>query len=160
MAPDEASAVPWPAVAGRYVLMLELDQPACLRVRSGRAFALQPGTYAYVGSAAGPGGLAARLAGYATPRRQPHWHVDFLLAVAGLTHVLCFDLSVEECQLAAALGGLPGTAAVEGFGCSDCRCPAHLYRLEAYAEPAVLLAGLESTAPEVIRALLDQVLLR
>lgn len=146
-----------PAVAGRYVLLVCLSQPTQIRVRSGRNFSLSEGTYAYVGSASGPGGLAARLNGYLQRRCRLHWHIDFLLASARPTWSLCFDTSVAECDIANALGRMSGSSPVPEFGCSDCHCRTHLYRLGAYGAISEVLADLLAQAPELTQAFLAQV---
>ncbi|NPV09324.1 MAG: GIY-YIG nuclease family protein [Anaerolineae bacterium] len=133
---------PGSARAGRYVLLLDLRLSVLLSTRSGRTFDLRSGTYAYVGSAAGPGGVAARLGRYLRPLRRPHWHIDYLLAVADPFCALCFGITVTECRLATAFGRLDQASPVDGFGCTDCRCPTHLFRLKAFAGPSRLLADL------------------
>ena len=58
-------------------------------------------------------------------RKQKHWHIDYLLAVAD--QVEAFVLPGEtltECELHARLRD--GKALVSGFGASDCRCESHL----------------------------------
>jgi Uri superfamily endonuclease len=125
----------WPALPGTYVLLLDVSGPLLLTVgRLGR-HSIPTGRYAYVGSARGPGGLAARLARHLRPGKPLHWHIDHLTAQAPITGVLAGpDAASRECAWLHALLDLPGAGVpVPGFGSSDCRnnCPAHLVSLPA-----------------------------
>lgn len=112
---------------GTYVLEIALARPATIEVGAlgDREFAA--GTYAYVGSALGPGGFSRveRHRELARGDRDVrHWHVDYLLGhpESSLESVVTVPGEDRECELAASL---PGTA-VPGFGASDCDCSAHL----------------------------------
>ena len=123
-----APSTPFPAAPGDYVLWLALAQPAGLTIgRLGR-IAFPAGAYAYAGSARGPGGLAGRLKHHLAVAAQPHWHIDYLRAVATLSQVWWLaEASPREHQWAAALACMPGAVlVVPRFGASDCTCPAHL----------------------------------
>jgi len=115
----------------------------CIKVRKGidvwvgalGALSFPPGTYVYVGSALK--GLEARvrrhlrtsLGGFKTL----HWHVDYLLKEPD---VILKEVYVkgseerEECAISEAVSqeGNP----VHGFGCGDCRCESHLFRVEGF----------------------------
>ncbi len=151
MDPTEATDSPprLPGGPGTYLLVLRLPEPHDFRVRSGAAFSLAPGTYVYVGSARGPGGLAGRLGRHLRGRKRLHWHLDFLLQAApppcGL---VCFGPEIGECDLAHLVVSLPGALPVLGFGSSDCRCPAHLFRLEHYRDISGLTGGISAIAPD------------
>ncbi|NLX08061.1 MAG: GIY-YIG nuclease family protein [Chloroflexi bacterium] len=120
-----------PHTPGTYILLLRLDQPLTVQVgRLGR-FELAPGSYAYVGSAHGPGGLAARVTRHLRTAKRPHWHIDYLTARAPVI-ALWLDASPArlECVWAGALRQAPGvTVPIARFGASDCACPAHLFRV-------------------------------
>jgi Uri superfamily endonuclease len=86
------------------------------------------GDYAYVGSAFGPGGIAARAAHHLAVSARPHWHLDHLRP-HGIPLALWFttDTRPLEHLWAAALSGIRGAAIpCPGFGSSDCGCPGHL----------------------------------
>ncbi|MDD1653069.1 MAG: GIY-YIG nuclease family protein [Methanomicrobiales archaeon] len=113
---------------GIYCLLLE-NGPAEVAVGSLGTLRFRRGWHLYAGSALGPGGLARverhrRL--YRSRDRPPRWHIDHLLLSpsfrlrAVLSAMTGEDL---ECRLANALG----PPLVPGFGCSDCRCPSHLF---------------------------------
>jgi len=113
---------------GTYILWLPCESGDEIRIgRLGR-LALKPGYYAYVGSAFGPGGLAARLAHHLRPASRPHWHIDHLrqhLTIAAIGYA--YDRREREHEWAAALRALPGAEIpLTGFGSSDCTCRAHL----------------------------------
>ncbi|QSZ67475.1 DUF123 domain-containing protein [Methanofollis aquaemaris] len=114
---------------GIYCLVFQ-NRAATLRVGALGEVAFREGWHLYVGSAQGPGGLGARVGRHvrlAEKRdRNPRWHVDRLLLSETfvLRGVVCGATEDDlECRLAAAIGG----EAIEGFGCSDCRCFSHLF---------------------------------
>jgi Uri superfamily endonuclease len=113
-------------VRGSYALVLRLDDPAELIVGRLGTCSFPPGRYVYCGSALG--GLRARVARHLRAEKRPHWHVDYLLAVARVVDVwICEAAERLECQLAAHLASQPGASVqVPGFGSSDCRCRSHL----------------------------------
>lgn len=124
------AAAALPAGPGAYLLLLRLERDLALDIATlGRA-GLQPGWYAYAGSARGPGGIRARVARHFRRDKLVHWHVDRLTGAAA-------DLSAfavpggRECALVAALRARPGwETPLPGFGSSDCRaCASHLLGL-------------------------------
>ncbi|RMF29323.1 MAG: GIY-YIG nuclease family protein, partial [Chloroflexi bacterium] len=111
--------------------------PCRLTVGALGTFTLPQGLYLYLGSARGPGGLAARLAHHRRPPTRPHWHVDYL-RVAGARPVAVGWAEGEarrECAWAREALTLPGAEGpIPRFGASDCRCPTHLIFLDAAGE--------------------------
>ncbi|MEA3346131.1 MAG: GIY-YIG nuclease family protein [Chloroflexota bacterium] len=133
-----------PRQPGTYVLLLHLLSPTEIRVGKLGTSRFPTGWYTYVGSALGPGGLAARLARHQR-RRRLHWHIDYLLALSGLVEIW-WTVSPKrwECVWAQALKGLPGAAIpMLGFGASDCRCSTHLLHFDHHLSPSALAAQLE-----------------
>ncbi len=119
-----------PRAKGSYILVVVLGEEAEARLR-GRSVSLQPGVYLYIGSAGGPGGLAARLSRHLRRGKRPRWHVDWLTnagrPVAALACASGEPREVESCLAwCLALRGLPF---VPRFGSSDDRggAPSHLY---------------------------------
>ncbi len=151
--PVEARGVeglPGGAARGVYALTLELRREAEVEL-GGRRARLGPGAYVYVGSACGPGGLAARLARHlAGRRRRPRWHVDRLLE-AGAEPVAAAYAVTGGCREAeSALAALALAARVlrpgpSGFGSSDDPlAPTHLFECVAgdcVAAALALVAG-------------------
>jgi len=118
-----------PGTPGAYILQIALDRP--LHFETVRMHGtLSAGTYAYAGSACGPGGLRARIARHLRDEKPIHWHIDRLTAVGRVTAIAHGETACE-CDLAEALARLGGaTVPIAGFGSSDCRrCRAHLIRL-------------------------------
>ena len=113
---------------GTYALILRLAHLATIGVGRLGCFQFPPGWYAYVGSAHGPGGLAARVSRHLRWPKPLHWHVDYLRAVAEPIEAwFAVGSGRRECAWAEGLADLPGAAIpVPRFGASDCRCAAHL----------------------------------
>jgi Uri superfamily endonuclease len=114
-------------------LLIEVPSQLVLEVgRLGRQV-FQPGRYAYLGSALGPGGVAARLKRHLRPNKTLHWHIDHLTAAARIVGAgAAYGTVRQECLWAMALqAGQGAYAPAPGFGSSDCRsgCGAHLFRL-------------------------------
>lgn len=87
------------------------------------------GFHAYVGSALGPGGLKARIGRHFDPTRPVHWHIDYLKHATRIVEVwYVVDPARREHAWAKALATLPNASIpMQGFGSSDCNCPAHLF---------------------------------
>lgn len=114
---------------GTYALVLHAlrAEPVCIG-RLGR-LEVQPGFYAYVGSALGPGGVAARVHRHARGSAARHWHVDHLrvrtrLVEAWYTHA---SEALEHVWAAALASMRAVSLPLPGFGSSDCTCRAHLF---------------------------------
>ena len=71
-----------PDEKGTYILIACVAQMKRIEVGQLGTFDIVPGFYAYVGSAFGGGGLRARLGHHLEPTTAPHWHIDYLLAIA------------------------------------------------------------------------------
>jgi Uri superfamily endonuclease len=67
---------------GTYVLVLEVPQLKRMEIGRLGTFDIQPGFYAYVGSAFGAGGLRARVNHHLEAVAAPHWHIDYLMGFA------------------------------------------------------------------------------
>ena len=134
-----------PPQAGTYILILHLASPIELRVGRLGASRFPAGWYGYVGSALGPGGLAARLGRHLRRHKRLHWHIDYLLAVAELTEIWwAVSPEQQECAWVRALSQLPGaTVPLPGFGASDCHCPAHLLYFDHRPSFSALVSQLE-----------------
>jgi Uri superfamily endonuclease len=117
-----------PRAPGTYVLFLALEEEKRIRIGRKGEFVFPAGVLAYVGSARGPGGLAARLARHRRDPKPQVWHVDFLRPFARPIAVWWAPgPERRECFWAGMLARMPGASQpVPRFGASDCRCPAHL----------------------------------
>jgi endonuclease-3 len=111
---------------GTYTLLVTVDRDVALAVGALGTVELASGTYAYTGSAFGPGGFARvdrhrELA--ASDRAGTHWHVDYLLVhgAASVADIVATPERDVECAVARRLPAGP-----VGFGASDCDCDGHL----------------------------------
>ena len=126
----EPSLTSIPNEPGTYLLLLEAGFRRRVPVGALGALDLQPGFYAYVGSALGPGGLRGRLAHHSRHSRSPHWHIDYLRPLTRLREIwFSVGASRREHLWAAVLArSARAVIPLSGFGASDCGCPAHLFR--------------------------------
>jgi Uri superfamily endonuclease len=118
---------------GSYILVLQLDYAVeDLQVGKLGRFSFPAGYYLYVGSAFGPGGIAARLSHHErSAKTRPHWHIDYLRAHASLREAWTVGGPLHmECRWCAALAAEPGVSIpAVGFGSRDTGCAAHLFYL-------------------------------
>jgi Uri superfamily endonuclease len=110
-----------PEDKGTYVLIASVAQMKRLEIGSLGAFDIVPGFYAYVGSAFGAGGLRARVGHHLESTAAPHWHIDYLLAVAEPVEVwFSTENQKLEHRWAALLDDAPNfRVPIPRFGSSD-----------------------------------------
>lgn len=128
-----------PVAPGVYALVMAVPSEIEVRVRGLRS-KLEPGCYVYIGSARGPGGLAARVSRHLRPSKKVRWHIDHLTTKAAAIRYVVFSLSTSaECLLTPQLEMLGFKHSVKGFGNTDCRarCTSHLLRFEKGVEECV-----------------------
>ena len=101
MMTDMKSSAIWPAESGTYALLIDVIAPVELTVGKLGFVKLPPGSYVYIGSAHGPGGLNGRLARHVRRDRQRHWHIDYLTEMTPTTYVY-FEIDARrlECRWA------------------------------------------------------------
>lgn len=117
-----------PSLPGTYALVLSASSYQEVGIGRLGVLAVRPGFYVYVGSALGPGGLAARVGRHSRRNKRLRWHVDYLRTVAEVEEVWYANGKAhQECRWAQILGRRPGACVpLARFGASDCRCPSHL----------------------------------
>ena len=132
-------------MAGTYVLVIDLSEGIEIQIGALGSRSFRAGTYAYVGTAFGPGGFARidrhhELA--CGDRDVRHWHIDYLLGHddTRLEHAITFPGADRECELT---DRLPGDR-VAGFGGSDCDCGAHLLAAPGTETEAVCEAAIDA----------------
>ena len=93
----------------------------------GRVF-YEAGEYCYVGSAMN--GLESRISRHLSSEKKMRWHIDRLTvnAVNMEAYVSEGGDCVPECSMAETAEKSGMIAPVKGFGSSDCKCRAHLFR--------------------------------
>jgi Uri superfamily endonuclease len=116
---------------GIYVLIIQVENDAVINVGAVGALTFKPGLYAYVGSAQNI--LKQRIKRHLRKEKRFFWHIDYLLDsdASKVVEVLHKKADkTEECVIAEALSqkGEP----IDGFGCSDCHCRSHLFRITDY----------------------------
>lgn len=138
---------------GIYALLLRIEILCEQQVGRLGTFTFIPGSYLYIGSARGPGGVAARVGLHikrATEKRL-HWHIDWLRQIAHPTAVIWTNDGIPtECRWAQTLSNL-GAREPAGFGASDCGCPGHLLRLLSQATLDHALSTLRIALPDGAR---------
>ena len=125
----DRTAVGMRSAPGSYAILLACSSVHRLRIGRLGWLVTEPGCYVYVGSALGPGGVAARVGRHLRQSVRRHWHVDYLRPATCLTECwLAYDPSRREHEWADAFAGMPGSSVpLVGFGCSDCGCESHLF---------------------------------
>ena len=116
---------------GVYVLVISVSKDAKLNVGALGGVNFEEGLYAYVGSA--QNNLEKRIERHLGKVKRKFWHVDYLLDDDAVRVVKAFYREAgrsEECRIARRLA--ERGVAVENFGCSDCSCISHLFRVEDY----------------------------
>ena len=122
-------------VKGVYCLCIEVTGDLCLQVGALGLLEFPNGRYIYVGSALN--GLDSRVLRHINTSNglynAIHWHIDYLLREESVSVAAVYvRLSSEkiECEIADEVSRY-GTG-VKGFGCSDCRCNSHLFRVKSW----------------------------
>ena len=120
---------------GVYCLCIEVSANIDVSVGALGLLAFPRGKYMYIGSALNS--LEPRITRHIRTsegmHHVTHWHIDYLLRepAAKIVRVYISEGDEkQECLLASRVAdhGEP----VEGFGCSDCRCVSHLYRVRGF----------------------------
>jgi Uri superfamily endonuclease len=126
--------------SGTYCLILR-NRRCVVKVGAIDTISFPEGWHVYVGSAQGTAGLSRVKRHIRVASRgitAPRWHIDYLLVhpAFSLVAVACATTvdRESECTVAHRLGGAP----VPGFGCSDCRCPSHLFYFTSNPEKTVI----------------------
>ena len=114
---------------GIYILILYLSHRQSIQIGRLGKFNFSDGYYAYVGSAFGPGGLAARLGHHLRRCRKPRWHIDYLRQHADISEiwVTAQHRKLEHTWATTLLQSDDTQIPVAGFGSSDCSCSSHLF---------------------------------
>ena len=111
---------------GSYFLVIRLKENRTIRTKA-REFPLRAGYYVYVGSAMNS--LEKRVRRHFLKEKKLHWHIDYLLKEAELLRAYLIpsgERLEERLSLEVSRFGEP----VEGFGASDIKVSANLYRFE------------------------------
>jgi Uri superfamily endonuclease len=119
---------------GIYVLIIHVDKDIDLNIGALGKTAFTKGLYAYVGSA--QTNLEQRIKRHTRKEKQKFWHIDYLLNNNAAKIIKVFYKKAkkpEECKTAKTIS--KKSEPIHGFGCSDCNCKSHLFRIEDYRFP-------------------------
>lgn len=106
-----------------YQLHIDVIKPLSIRVGRLGVCEFAAGQYIYTGSARR--NLEQRITRHLATSKRLHWHIDYLLATAGVKIVDVRRFAETECEVNQRT---PGDILAGGFGASDCRagCGSHL----------------------------------
>lgn len=113
---------------GVYVLVIEVSEDFCANIGSLGKHKFEKANYAYIGSA--QNNLEKRIKRHLSDKKNIFWHIDYLLdsKYAKITHVFYMQAPKSfECAIAQKLCN--SSQGITGFGCSDCNCKAHLFKI-------------------------------
>ena len=113
---------------GTYVLVITLGSDLTTEVGALGTLSFPAGVYLYTGSALG--GLDQRVSRHIRHEKTVKWHIDRLTVAAD--SVIAYESYpdyVPECELASMASDCGMVPSVDGFGCSDCSCRTHLFRV-------------------------------
>lgn len=114
---------------GTYCLLINLKHDSQITVGKLGNLDFKSGGYVYVGSALNS--LEGRIKRHLSHDKKLHWHVDYLLTHKN-AQIMDVIYSVNdtkmECELAQIIA--EKGIGVNNFGCSDCKCPSHLFYFE------------------------------
>ena len=116
---------------GVYVIVVLVRRDVEIKIGALGIVSFGKGLYVYVVSA--QKGLEKRVERHLRKAKKKFWHVDYLLDndAAWVVKVFYKEAErLEECRIAGKLS--EKGVAVVNFGCSDCDCVSHLFRVDDY----------------------------
>ncbi len=114
---------------GVYVLVVSVCKDIEVSVGALGDVHFEKGVYAYVGSSQNC--LEKRVNRHLGNAKRKFWHIDYLLDndAAKVKKAFCKQAGKsEECRIARKLN--ERGVAVKNFGCSDCSCVSHLFKVK------------------------------
>ncbi len=113
---------------GTYVLFVTFEQDININVGAKGHHLFKAGTYCYVGSAMA--GIDQRLRRHLAHEKCLKWHIDYLTVKCDRSEAWeSYPDFIPECDLGHLIEECGGIPEMEGFGCSDCGCRTHLFRV-------------------------------
>lgn len=110
---------------GDYLLILYLPDNRNITIGSLGEISFPEGYYVYVGSARK--NLEQRIARHRRLRKKMHWHIDYFRQHCQFIGAVPIRTNEDlEHELAHAVYGISDWE-IPHFGCTDCRCPSHLF---------------------------------
>ncbi len=118
---------------GTYVLIIVLDSDRDIPIGALGIRHFSKGIYCYVGSAMN--GLDQRLGRHLRKEKCIRWHIDNLTVNCSESYAYeSYPDPIPECDLAKQILELGGELSIKGFGCSDCNCDSHLFKITKQLE--------------------------
>ena len=114
---------------GIYCLIITIKKDFKAKIGALNLLSFKRGVYAYIGSA--QNNLEKRIQRHLSKKKKIRWHIDYLLKNknTAIKKVIYKKASKEEeCRIARTM--LAFSEAIGGFGCSDCKCCSHLFKLK------------------------------
>ena len=114
---------------GIYVIVIQINRDTNMKIGALGKLSFTKGQYAYVGSA--QKNLQKRIKRHLRKQKHIFWHLDYLLDNPASKPAKIFfkqASKTEECRIAQEISAR--NEAVAGFGCSDCSCKSHLFRIK------------------------------
>jgi Uri superfamily endonuclease len=115
---------------GVYCLLIHINKEIKIKVGALGIISFRKGDYCYVGS--GQNNVEKRIERHFSPTKKIRWHIDYLLKNKHVNLKKAFQKKAGkemECKIAKML--MESEQPIKGFGCSDCRCLSHLFRLRS-----------------------------
>ena len=114
---------------GTYCIIFNINSKLTITVKSGKTYNLSKGTYAYIGSAWNSGGIKSRIKRHLKTKKRKHWHLDFITTSSQFEakKIIAIPNEKVECEIASLLNKI--FKGIESFGCSDCNCHSHLFKI-------------------------------
>lgn len=122
-------------VKGTYCLCISNSQDQTINIGALGEILFQQGLYVYVGSALNS--LVPRLERHIKTSQGEHhivhWHIDYFLRENRVSVESIYSIETAEhieCKIAEKVSehGVP----IPHFGCSDCKCTSHLFKVETF----------------------------
>ena len=116
-------------IKGVYLLLIKISKEIQTKVGSLGMIKFDKGIYAYVGSA--QNNLEKRVERHLRKKKRMHWHIDYLLNNRNVKILKVFYKKADktqECKIAQELN--KNETPIKSFGCSDCKCKSHLFKIK------------------------------
>ncbi len=118
---------------GTYCLLINIKNSIRIKVEGLGIINFNKGNYIYIGSALN--NLEKRIQRHLKRKKKKHWHVDYLTTNKNtqITKVFYKESNKkEECIIAKKISKLGES--INNFGCSDCKCNSHLFKIKNIKE--------------------------
>jgi len=114
---------------GIYILLIKIDKNIEVEIGSLGKINFDKGIYFYIGSA--QNNLEKRIQRHKVKNKKLRWHIDYLLKNKYVKILKIYYKKAgreEECKIAKMLSKTE--IPISKFGCSDCNCKSHLFKIK------------------------------